>query len=79
MSNHLWVRLLAGAALLSLAACGDADGDDVSGKPKPDPTPQSQFGATFESAFNVDCNADPIDPQPGDLPPVSCETDPIDF
>lgn len=64
--------------LLAVAACDDNDngvGDGGGGTP----TPQSQFGATFETAFNADMNAEPIDPQPGDLPPVDVTADPIDF
>lgn len=76
-------RLSALVALpLLLVACdendnrvGDGDGDDGGGVT----TPQSQFGSTFETAFNADLNAEPIDPQPGDLPPVDLTADPIDF
>lgn len=82
MSYHLWIKLIAGAALLSLAACGDGGGggggddDDDGGGPG---SIQSQFGGTFEGAFNANVNSDPIDPQPGDLPAVSLTADPIDF
>lgn len=76
MSYHLGIKLAAGAALLALAACGNGDGgggDDGSD------AIQDQFGPTFSAAFNANANAEPIDPQPGDLPPVSLTTDPIDF
>ncbi len=80
MRHAIRVSALAVLTLFALSACDDNDngggGDDGGGGSG---TPQSQFGSTFETAFNADMNAEPIDPQPGDLPPIDLTADPIDF
>ena len=83
MSKSLLIKCLVGGALLGLAACSGSDGggNANNGGGGGGNTPQSQFGATFAAVFATDPNdpAGPIDPQPGDLPPLSLTTDPIDF
>ena len=49
--------LLAGIALLALGACNSGGGDDAA----------DELGSTFERAFNAEMNAEPLNPQPGDL------------
>ncbi len=78
MQKHLLIKLAIGAALLGVAGCGGDDDNNNGGGGGPVAI-QQQFGQTFAMAFNASGNADPIDPQPGDLPAVSFTTDPIDF
>lgn len=80
MSKTLWIGL-AGAALFALAGCSSGGGGGDDDGPVTPVAAQDQFGQTFASAFKTDANAaaGPIDPQPGDLPPVSLTTDPVNF
>lgn len=68
--------VIAAGALMGLAAC-DND-DDVAGGGG-GTAPQDQFGAPFATAFNAGPSDEPVDPAPGDLPPLSLTTDPVDF
>ena len=84
MRHAIRLPALAFLTLFALAACDDSgggggDGGGDGGGGGGGGTPQSQFGSSFQTAFNADMNAEPIDPQPGDLPPVDLTADPIDF
>lgn len=69
--------LLAGGAATALAAGGCEDGNNLVGGGAL--APQDNFGATFATAFNADATAEPINPQPGDLPPVDLTAEPVNF
>lgn len=74
MKRALRSSVLVALPALALAACGgggDGDGSNAGA--------EQNFGSTFASAFRADSEADPIDPQQGDLPDVSFTTDPVDF
>lgn len=51
--------------------------------PTPTPTPstastfQDRFGAAFAAIFNRPSTADPVIPQPGDVPPLAPASDPL--
>jgi len=47
--------------------------------PPPPPTTQSQFGAGFESAFDADRFAEPVDPQAGFIIDLDITADPVDI
>lgn len=82
------ILLRASASLLlmgSLAACGDDNDEMIPPPPAPTPTPppgtasfESQFGPEFAAAFNQPDTAEPIDPQPSDVPPLQPTDDPLD-
>jgi hypothetical protein len=82
--------LRASASILilgSVAACGDNNSRDPTVTiPTPTPTPppssdisfQSRFGSAFAAIFNRPWTEDPVDPQPGDVPPLAPSDDPKD-
>ena len=82
MSNHLWLKLVFGVALMTMAACsggGSGGDDDDDDDDDDDRNIQEMIGGNFAAIFNRDSNSEPVDPKPGDLPPVSLTDDPIDF
>ncbi len=73
--------------LVSVAACGDNNSvDPIAEAPAPVPSPappsggtfQSRFGAAFAAIFDRSPTQDPVDPQPGDVPPLAPSDDPKD-
>ena len=50
--------------------------------PTPTPTPttgvvEDLFGSAFAAIFNRDPTLDPVDPDPGDVPPLAPASDPV--
>ena len=46
--------------------------------PPAETLPAVDFGAVFSTAFNADTNDEPLNPVPGDLPPVTKQADPTE-
>ncbi len=76
---------VAAALAAGLSACGGGSdgGGNVVNPPNPPAPPaakfEDQFGAGFGAAYRVASNADPVEPSPGDLIPLSLTTDPVNF
>ena len=78
--------LKASASILmlgSVAACGDNNSvDPIAEVPAPPPpsggTFQSRFGSAFAAIFDRLWTDDPVDPKPGDVPPLAPSDDPKD-
>ena len=76
--------LLFASPISTLAACGGS-GDGGSTPPSPPPPPttvsaqEDTFGLAFGMAFRADTNGTPIEPQDGDIIPLSLTTEPVDI
>ena len=76
--HHAFKRTATGVALvLLLAACGGSSSDDDDGGAVTGTT-QSQFGSTFEGAFNKSATAEPVAGlTPNSIGGVSFTADPV--
>ncbi|WP_156950486.1 hypothetical protein [Hyphomonas oceanitis] len=88
MTANIWkplrLAMLAGAASLTLAACGNGGGNDVFMPPSPPPPPpppanfEAQFGAGFAAAFGNMATDDPNPVTAGDVNAIDKTADPVD-
>jgi hypothetical protein len=79
------INRLRGVAMIGLATALAACSNKETVTPPPTgttPTPpatfQSQFGTAFAGYFNNPNTIEPIDPAPGDVPPLNATAQPIE-
>lgn len=76
------IAVAAAATLVSCGGGGGSDGGPGAGGSTPPPPPPvpfpGQLGIGFSITFGAAENAEPRDPQPSDVIPISLSTDPIE-
>lgn len=77
MKRILRIGMIAGTAMVALAACDDSDGGGDGGQAVGGI--EDNFGAGFAEIFRQDRNDEPIEPEADDIVAVDRTADPIDF